>query len=99
MNKITITATQTIIVTPDLNVRDLSDPNSMNPNKLRAVMDWNEEPVKIMIGVGEYPEYIAEWKTVKALEEAKVLTVVRQPKIEKKVENKVVKPQPKLGEE
>lgn len=98
MNKITITSTQTIIVTPDLKVRDLSDPNSMSPNKLRAVMDWNEEPVKITIGVGEYPEYIAEWKTVKALEKAKVLTVVRQPKVEKREEKRVSKSQPTLEE-
>ena len=76
MKKITIQATQAVIVTPDLEIRDLTDLNSTAPNKLRAVMDWKDlQPVKISQGVGEYNAHIKEWQTVKALVKAKVLTI------------------------
>lgn len=75
MKTITIQATQAVIVTPDLEVKDLTNPNSTAPNKLRAVMDWKVQPVKISQGVGEYPAIIQEWQTVKALVKAKILTI------------------------
>lgn len=95
---ITITSTQSVVVTPDLKIRDLSDKsNSVNPNKLRAVVDWNDEPVKILYGIHQYDAKIKDWKTVKALEAGKILTIsdvvevkeVNEPKKEDKKTNKI----------
>lgn len=75
--KITINSLQTIVVTPNTNIKDLTDKNNTsNPNKLRAQLDWsNEKPVKILQGVYEYDASIEKWDSVKALVDAKVITI------------------------
>ena len=75
--KITINSLQTIVVTPNTNIKDLTDKNNTsNPNKLRAQLDWgNEKPVKILQGVYEYDANIEKWDSVKALVEAKIITI------------------------
>lgn len=75
--KITINSLQTIVVTPNTNIKDLTDKNNTaNPNKLRAQLDWgNEKPVKILQGVYEYDANIEKWDSVKALVNAKVITI------------------------
>lgn len=93
--KIRITAQQSIVVTPDLKIIDFTDKNSMNPNKLRAVVDYSvDKPVKIIVGTHEYDAKIKTWKTVQALVKAGILSimdVVEEPKKEVKVETKVEK--------
>lgn len=100
MSKITINSIQTIIVTPDLKVRDLSDSNPHNPNKLRAIVDWQDEPVKILAGVHQYDAKIKDWKTVQALVDAKILTIsnVIEEKETVKTKEKETKTSPKLNE-
>ena len=86
MKTITIQATQSVIVTPDLEVKDLTDINSTAPNKLRAVMNWQSGPVKISQGVGEYDARIKEWQTVKALVKAKILTISESVDIQPEIQ-------------
>ena len=76
-NTITINSLQTVVVTPNTEVRDLTDKNNTsNPNKLRAQLDWGEDrPVKILQGVYEYDAKLEKWNSVKALVEAKVITI------------------------
>ena len=75
--KITINSLQTIVVTPNTNIKDLTDKNNTaNSNKLRAQLDWgNEKPVKILQGVYEYDASIEKWDSVKALVQAKIITI------------------------
>ena len=75
--KITINSLQTIVVTPNTNIKDLTDKNNTaNPNKLRAQLNWgNEKPVKILQGVFEYNANIEKWDSVKALVDAKIITI------------------------
>ena len=75
--KITINSLQTIVVTPNTNIKDLTDRNNTsNPNKLRAQLDWREDrPVKILQGVYEYDAKLEKWNSVKALVEAKIITI------------------------
>lgn len=72
---ITINSTIHIFVTPDTKVTDLTNPDSTNPNRLNAVLDWDYEPVKIMKGIHQYPDYIENWNTVQALVASNVLTI------------------------
>lgn len=90
--KIRIQSTQTIIVSPDLKVKDLSDTTSLAPNRLRAVMDWNDSPVKIIAGVGEYDAKIKNWFSVKKLVEAEILTIMEIPGQDEPVEKQIEKP-------
>lgn len=91
MKKIRIQSSQTVYVTPDFKVRDLTDPHSMAPNKLKAVMDWDYKPVKILAGVSEYDALIRDWKTVKVLEAAGVITISDMVNTQVKEDNQEIK--------
>ena len=51
-------------------------------------MNWAYEPVIIYEGVGEYPDYIKTWNTVKALVKANILTISETKEVKEKTETK-----------
>lgn len=73
--QITINSTINIYVTPDLKVKDLSIKDGKVNNSLRAVINWEDQPVLIKMGVHTYNAKIKEWKTVQALSKINVLTI------------------------
>lgn len=85
---ITLTSKIDIKVTPNLKVKDLTDKNSINPDKLKAVMVNEYEPVLIMQGTYEYPEYILEWETVQTLIANKIFVLAADTQLPKQKPNK-----------
>lgn len=80
-----------ITITPNSDVKDLTDKNSFNPNRIQSVLDWKQKPVNLTQGVGEYPDYIKEWNTFKSLEKADIVSVVSEEKktVKKSSNNKL----------
>ena len=85
---IKIHSTKTIRVTPNTTINDLTNEKSLAPDKINAHMNWAYEPVIIYEGVGEYPDYIKTWNTVKALVKANILTISETKEVKEKTETK-----------
>ena len=85
---IKIHSTKTIRITPNTTINDLTNEKSLAPDKINAHMNWAYEPVIISEGVGEYPDYIKTWNTVKALVKANILTISETKEVKEKTETK-----------
>lgn len=85
---IKIHSTKTIRVTPNTDINDLTNEKSLAPDKINAHMKWTYEPVIIYEGIGEYPDYIKTWNTVKALVKANILTISETKEVKEKTETK-----------
>lgn len=70
-----IQSTMNIAVTPGLQVQDLTDKNALIADRLKVQAAWPKLTVLIEKGQHVYPIEIVEWETVKALENAGVLTI------------------------
>lgn len=93
---IKIHSTKTIRVTPNTTINDLTNEKSLAPDKINTHMNWAYEPVIIYEGVGEYPDYIKTWNTVKALVKANILTISETKEVKKESETKETKKEVKL---
>lgn len=70
-----IQSTKTINVTMGLHNQDVTNPDAHIPDRLKVNPLWPKLCVLIHEGVHWYPSEIAEWPTVKALVEDKILTI------------------------
>lgn len=70
-----IQSTKTITVTKGLFANDVTNPQSLVPDKFNVQECWTGLTCKITAGNGYYPAEIATWNTVKSLENAGVLVV------------------------
>lgn len=70
-----IQSTMNIAVTAGLQVQDLTDENAHIADRLKVQAVWPKLTVLIEKGQHVYPIEIVEWETVKALENAGVLTI------------------------
>lgn len=70
-----IQSTMNIAVTAGLQVQDLTDKNAPIADRLKVQAAWPKLTVLIEKGQHVYPIEIVEWETVKALENAGVLTI------------------------
>ena len=59
----------------NLQYKDLTNAKSQLPNRLKVGSDWPKLTVLIKQGQHIYPSEIAEWETVKALQNDGVLTI------------------------
>lgn len=75
MKLVRIQSTRTIAVTPGLQHLDVTNPDAHIPDRLKVSAEWPKCRVVIKKGVGEYPEDIKNWATVKALIKDNVITV------------------------
>lgn len=75
-----ISSTKTIQVTCGLQFEDVTNKDAHVPDRLRVLPKWGA--ILIKKGVGIYPAEILEWKTVKAMIEAKIFTVDNNPSVE-----------------
>lgn len=81
---IRIQSSITINVTPGLQYTDLTNKDAHIPDRLKIAPKWTNRSVLITQGVGEYPNEIVEWPTVKALVKDKILTIAGYTEEEKK---------------
>ena len=65
----------TITVTSGLQYEDVTNKDAHIPDRLKISPAWPKLTVLIEQGQHWYPGEIAEWNTVKALEEDKILTI------------------------
>lgn len=72
---IKIQSTMNITVTAGLQGLDVTNADAHVPDRLKVQSLWPKLTVDIHEGVGNYPEYIKDWNTVKALVRDKVLTI------------------------
>lgn len=70
-----IQSTKTINVTMGLQNQDVTNPDAHVPDRLKVNPLWPKLTVLIKEGVHWYPSEIAEWNTVKALANDKILTI------------------------
>lgn len=70
-----IQSTKTINVTMGLHNQDVTNPDAHIPDRLKVNPLWPKLTVLIREGVHWYPSEIAEWPTVKALANDKILTI------------------------
>lgn len=70
-----IQSTMNIVVTAGLQVQDLTDKSAPIADRLKVQAAWPKLTVLIEKGQHVYPIEIVEWETVKALENAGVLTI------------------------
>lgn len=70
-----IQSTMNIAVTAGLQVQDLTDKSAPIADRLKVQAAWPKLTVLIEKGQHVYPIEIVEWETVKALENAGVLTI------------------------
>ena len=72
-----ITSTINIEVYPDLQAIDTTNPNAPMADRLNAKPNW-VYPILIESGTHFYPSEIKEWKSVKALDKKKVITIANE---------------------
>ena len=65
----------TIRVTTGLQNKDVTNPDAHIPDRLKVNPEWPKHQVLIRKGAHRYPAEIAEWASVKALAEDKILTI------------------------
>ena len=70
-----IQSTVTINVTMGLQNQDVTNKDAHIPDRLRVNPLWPKCTCLIKQGVGLYPSEIAEWESVKALHNQKILTI------------------------
>lgn len=70
-----IQSQQNVRVTRGLDVIDNTNYNSDIPNRANYRPNWTKSTVIIKAGQHVYPAEIAEWKSVKALQKDRVLTI------------------------
>lgn len=87
---ITIHSEITIMVTPGLQHKDVTNPDSRLENKLRINPNWQNAGILILKGKGVYPAEIAEWPTVKALVANEKFTINKDTKLENVSDEKQV---------
>lgn len=75
MKFVQIHSTITITVTPGLQYANNTRKDSDIPDRLKVSPQWVESAVKILEGQHEYPEIVATYPTVKALEKDGILTI------------------------
>lgn len=88
MKTIRIQSKVTITVTAGLQYKDMTNPDAHVPDRLKVSAEWTKNTVQILEGVGEYPEEIISWPSVKALIKDKILTVqtISNEEVEETVE-------------
>lgn len=72
---VTIQSSIDIAVTAGLQALDVTNKDAHVPDRLKVQALWPRLSVMIYKGVGKYPAEIAEWESVKALAENKILTI------------------------
>lgn len=65
----------TIKVTTGLQNKDVTNPDAHVPDRLKINPKWPKHQVLIKQGAYKYPAEIAEWPTVKALANDKIITI------------------------
>lgn len=70
-----IQSEKTINVTAGLQHQDVTNPDAHIPDRLKVSPSWPKLTVLIKRGAHWYPAEIAEWNTVKALANDKILTI------------------------
>lgn len=70
-----IQSEKTINVTAGLQHQDVTNPDAHIPDRLKISPSWPKLTVLIKRGAHWYPAEIAEWNTVKALANDKILTI------------------------
>ena len=70
-----IQSEKSIYVTPGLQHQDVTNPDAHVADRLKVSPLWPRCTVLIKKGVHWYPSEITEWRTVRALERDKVLTI------------------------
>lgn len=75
MKTVRIQSSKTITVTSGLQYEDVTNKDARIDNQLRVSPEWPKYSVQILEGVHDYPAEIANWKTVKALVEAGIMTI------------------------
>ncbi len=70
-----IQSTRPITVTGGLQAIDMTDPNSLNQDKLNVKPSWTAFRVLLKQGTGFYPARIKDWPSVKVLSDKEVLTI------------------------
>lgn len=75
MEYVVIQSTKTIWVTPGLQYEDVTDYDSHAPNRLRVNSQWQHCSYLLKAGINDCPPSILEWKSIKKLQELRVITV------------------------
>ena len=75
---IIISSTKNITVTHGLSGVDNTNPAVVTGNNLNISSLWTKNSVDIKEGQHSYPAEIAEWPTVKMLEEQKIITIGKE---------------------
>lgn len=88
---ITIHSDVTIMVTPGLQHRNITNKDSRLENRMRVAPSWQKAGVLITKGKGIYPAEIAEWNTVKILIKKGVFTLSDDANLASEPEEKVRK--------
>lgn len=78
MKFIIISSTKNITVTHSISGVDRTNYESHTGNNLNIAPMWTKNTVDIREGQHKYPAEIAEWPTVKMLEERKIITIGRE---------------------
>ena len=88
---ITIHSDVTIMVTPGLQHKNITNKDSRLENRMRVAPSWQKAGVLITKGKGIYPSEIAEWNSVKILIEKGVFTLDKDADLASQPEEKVKK--------
>lgn len=70
-----IQSSVTIQVTAGLQHEDVTNKDAHVPDRLKVSPEWPKTTVLIVAGTHMYPSEIVEWNTVKALENANIITI------------------------
>lgn len=81
----------TIMVTPGLQNKNITNKDSRLEDKLRVQPIWQNAGVLITRGEGLYPAEIAEWPAVKIFARKGIFTIDKDVNVEKQSQEKVEK--------